>query len=146
MPRVDFYILAEQGNRERFTCDIANKIRQQELQLYIHTGSMEEAVMLDDLMWTYKDISFLPHCLVDADDSNNSTITIGWQGMTAKSNEVLINLSTTVPEFVASFERIVEIVATDDRSKQQARERYKHYRQAGFELHNHNMDSEHAPA
>ena len=146
MSRVDFYILAEQGNRERFTCDIATKIRQQELQLYIHTGSREEAVVLDDLMWTFKDISFLPHSLVDADDSNTSTITIGWQGMTAKSNEVLINLSTTVPEFVGNFERIVEIVAPDDPDKQQARARYLHYRQAGFELHNHNLASEHAPA
>lgn len=102
--------------------------------------------MLDDLMWTFKDISFLPHSLIDADDSNTSTITIGWQGMTTKSNEVLINLSTAVPEFVASFERIVEIVAPDDHSKQQARERYTHYRQAGFELHNHNLNSKHAPA
>jgi len=102
--------------------------------------------MLDDLMWTFKDISFLPHSLVDADDSNPGTINIGWQGMTAKSNEVLINLSATVPEFVGNFERIVEIVAPDEHSKQQARERYMHYRQAGFDLHNHKLGAEHAAA
>lgn len=102
--------------------------------------------MLDNLMWTFKDISFLPHCLIDADDSDSSTITIGWQGTTAKSNEVLINLSTTVPEFVDSFERIVEIVAPDNPNKQQARARYLHYREAGCELHNHNLGAAHAPA
>jgi DNA polymerase III subunit chi len=139
MPRVDFYILPEQGSRERFTCDIAAKIRQQNLQLYIHADSREEASMLDDLLWTHKDISFLPHSLLDADDADTNSITIGWQGMSSKNTEVLINLSTSIPDFVKDFDRIVEIVPPDDPYKQQARERFKQYRQAGFELENHDL-------
>ncbi len=139
MPRVDFYILSEQGSRERFTCDIATKIRQQELQLYIHADSREEASILDDFMWTHKDISFLPHSLLDADDAGTNSITIGWQGMSSKSTEVLINLSTSIPDFATDFDRIVEIVPPNDPYKQQARERYKQYRQAGFELENHDL-------
>jgi DNA polymerase-3 subunit chi len=139
MPRVDFYILPEQGVRERFTCDIASKIHRQQLELYIHTASKEEATALDDLLWTFKDISFLPHSLVGAD--NTDTITIGWEGMTASPRTVLINLSSEVPEFANDFERIVEIVPPEAAYKQQARQRYKQYREAGFELHNHEIDS-----
>ena len=90
--------------------------------------------MLDDLMWTYKDISFLPHGLID-DDADGNTITIGWEGEVSNSNEVLINLSSNVPEFVDNFKRIIEIVPADNADKQRARDRYRQYRQAGFELH-----------
>ncbi|MFT5131944.1 MAG: DNA polymerase-3 subunit chi [Gammaproteobacteria bacterium] len=143
MPRVDFYILPEAGVRERFTCDIATKIRQQELNLYIHADSREQAGVLDDLLWTYKDISFLPHRLNDTENSEFNTVTIGWEGVSTNSSTVLINLSVSVPEFVGDFERIVEIVASEDPYKQQARERYKQYKQAGFELHNHDLKSAH---
>ncbi len=95
--------------------------------------------MLDDLLWTHKDTSFLPHSLIDAEDSDASTITIGWEGMSARHNEVLINLGTSIPEFAGRFDRVVEIVAADDTHRQQARERYKQYRQASFELHKHDL-------
>ena len=144
MPRVDFYILSEQGNRERFTCDIATKIRKQNLHLYIHTSSREEASMLDDLLWTHNDISFLPHSLIDADDAETNTITIGWEGMNSKSNEVLINFSMKIPDFASDFDRVVEIVPADEPHRQLARERYKQYRQAGFELHNNDLRSANA--
>ncbi len=146
MPRVDFYILPDQGQRERFTCDIANKIRRQDLQIYIHTSSREEAGVLDDLLWTFKDISFLPHCLIDADDAGTNTITIGWEGTTANSNEVLINLSTEIPDFADNFNRIVEIVPPEDPHKQRARERYKQYQQGNIELHNNDLRTTRAPA
>jgi len=139
MARVDFYVLPESGSRERFTCDIATTIRKQGLQIYIHADSAEEATMLDDLLWTHKDVSFLPHSLLNAEDSDTNTITIGWDGMTAKHNDVLINLGTSVPDFAGSFDRIVEIVAADKIHRQQARERYRQYRQASFELIKHDL-------
>lgn len=142
MPRVDFYILPNQGTRERFTCDIASKIHRQKLDLYIHASSREEARLLDDFMWTYKDISFLPHGLINENTGSN-TITIGWEGEVSNNKEVLINLSSDVPEFVDNFERIIEIVPPDDADRQRARDRYRQYRQAGFELHNHDLNSVH---
>ncbi len=144
MPRVDFYILPEAGTRERFTCEIAGKIYRQQLGLHIHTCSREEARILDDFLWTYKDISFLPHCLID-DVDDTSSITIGWEGTAENSREVLINLSTHVPGFVTSFDRVVEIVPPDDPGKQQARDRYRQYQEAGYELHKHDLNSASAP-
>ncbi len=137
MPRVDFYILPEQGNRENFTCDITSKIHLQKLPVYIHTASRNEADRLDELLWTWKDTAFVPHSLVDADDG--STVTIGWEGMQAGSTNVMINLSTGIPDFAGSFQRVVEVVPPNDPDRQQARERYRQYRQAGFELQDHKL-------
>lgn len=144
MPRADFYLLPEHDSAERFTCKLADKIRRQSLHIHIHTGSREAAQAMDELLWTFKDISFLPHTLVDERDAADNPITIGWCGTTPLTNEVLINLSPEVPEFTQNFARIIEIVPAQDTMRSQARERYRQYREQGFELHSHDLESSHA--
>lgn len=140
MPRVDFYLLPEQGDRDKFACELASKIRGQDLELHIHTAAEEQAQSLDTLLWTFKDTSFLPHTLLD-EDNNDSQLTIGWGKDIGTNKTVLINLGSSIPQFVDDFERIVEIVPAQESSRQQARRHYRHYRDAGFELHNHDMSS-----
>ena len=141
MPRVDFYVLPDAGDPEQFTCELAGKIHRQQLELYILASSREHAGKLDNMLWTYKDISFLPHSLIDADDVEQQSITIGWDDIPSKSKAVLINLSSGIPEMANDFDRIVEIVAPVEAEKQQARDRYKQYRHSGYELHNHVLNS-----
>ena len=140
MPQVDFYILPEQATVERFTCEIADQIHGQGLDVYVLAGSRNAALALDDLMWTWKDTSFLPHRLVDSDD-DDCRITIGWEGAGNRAGQVLINLVTTVPQDAGNFERVVEFVPPGATEKQLARQRYRHYREAGFELRNHDLNS-----
>ena len=144
MTQVDFYILPDHDLPEKFVCDLAEKVRKKGLQIYIHTESRQAAERLNDLLWTHKDISFLPHALIDADDFNGTPIAIGWVGAKPSTNEVLINLSPNVPEFANSFARIVEIVAGQEPIRNQARERYRHYRDHDFDLHSHTLESNNA--
>ena len=39
-----------------------------------------------------------------------------------------------IPEFIASFNQVIEFVPVDETEKIQARERYKQYRQQGWQL------------
>ncbi len=144
MTQVDFYILPDHKLPERFACDLAEKARKQGLQIYIHTESKQAADRLNDLLWTHKDISFLPHDLIDVNDLDGTPITIGWVGSEPGTDEVLINLSSHVPEFAKSFTRIIEIVAGQEPIRNQARERYRHYRDQNFDLHSHNLESNNA--
>lgn len=140
MPRTDFYILAESSSPSRFACSIANKAWQQGNSVHIAALTREEAAKMDDLLWTFHDISFLPHALIDDAQAEQTSITIGWPGATCPDREVLINLTGEIPDFSKEFDRIVEIVAPEE--KQGARERYKRYRDMGFELHSHDMNAE----
>ena len=140
MTRVDFYILHNQNPPENFACALSNKIIRQGLNIHIHTESRESAVSLDDYLWTFNDISFLPHQLADSTDGIESPIIIGWNGIEPSGSNVLINLNTTIPDFAGSFNRIIEIVAANEPQREQARERYREYRQRGYELHNHDME------
>ena len=54
-------------------------------------------------------------------------------------NQVLINLDAAVPMFFSRFERVVEIVNQDETLRQQARDRFKFYRDRGYDLQTHNL-------
>lgn len=146
MPRVDFYILQAQDPPEKFACSISGKIFRQGLNIHIHTDSREAAVALDDYMWTYRDISFLPHQLADNGSQPDIPISIGWNGSVPIDGGVLINLGIKIPEFAADFARIIEIVAAYDPLRSQARDRYRQYRELGYEMHNHDIDTKYANA
>jgi len=143
MPRVDFYVLPENSSTERFACTIANKAWQQGHTVYVETATREDAGVIDDLLWTFNDISFLPHVVLDTAGTPVERVVIGWHNGPPANYDVLINLTMDIPAAAERFARIVEIVAGDNRQKDQARKRYKSYRERGYELHNHTLDSDH---
>ena len=142
MPRADFYIVPEPAVPYRFVCQLAEKARNEGYDIYIHTASREAAATLDDLLWTFRDVSFLPHATIDAADAvADSPITIGWEGEEPQQRQVLINLSGAAPEHADAYERIIEVVPSDPADRDRARQRYKDYRARGLELHSHNIGS-----
>lgn len=146
MARADFYILSQGTDPARFACGLANKAWQQGHTLHILASSREAATGLDELLWTFHDISFLPHALVGNRDSDRVPITIGWPEAAQRGGDVLINLSSQWPAQAAAFNRVAEIVGADSAARQQARERYRQYREKGFDLHSHNMSDGQADA
>ena len=144
MPRADFYIVAEPAVPYRFVCQLAEKVRKEGYNIYIHTASREQAATIDDLLWTFRDISFLPHAAIDSTDAaEDSPIIIGWEGEDPQRRQVLMNVSGAAPERTDAYERIIEVVPSDPASRHQARLRYKDYRARGLEMHSHNIESVH---
>ena len=140
MARADFYIVDEQATPHRFVCQLVEKVRQEGYDVYIHAASRDEAATLDGLLWTFRDISFLPHAAVDSADAvEDCPVIIGWEGETPPARRVLINLSYAAPAHTEGYERIVEVVPSDPDARRQARVRYKDYRDKGLELHSHNI-------
>lgn len=146
MARADFYILSEGADPNRFACSLANKAWQQGHNLHILAADRDAAQGLDELLWTFQDISFLPHALVGNDEAGQVPVTIGWPEQSPAEGDVLINLAPQLPEQATGFRRVAEIVAADDDRRREARERYRRYREAGFELHSHDLSSERSSA
>ena len=144
MNRVDFYILQDQNPPEHFACAISNKLVRQGLPVHLLAENREAAVNLDDYLWTYRDISFLPHKLVDDRNPPDTPVTIGWHGSAHPYDGVLINLGMNIPDIAGAFARIIEIVAAYDPPRAQARDRYRQYRDRGYELHNHDIEPKNA--
>ncbi len=142
MPRVDFYVLPENSRQERFACLMTHKVWSKNIPIFINTASQEMAESFDNLLWTYHDISFIPHEILNFNDTPGSPVTIGWQGNSPEQNDVLLNLAPDIPTNVDRFARIIEIVAGDGSMRQQARNKYREYRERGYDLHNHSIESD----
>lgn len=141
MARADFYILNGNTAPSRFSCTVAGKAFNQGHSVYIVVTDRDEATRLDDLLWTYQDISFLPHACVDV-AAPGTPIIIGWPGAQAPQTDVLINLADPVPDTITGFNRIIEIVADETSKREHGRERYKFYRERGYEMFKHDISLE----
>lgn len=139
MTRVDFYSLPERGNSGKTACLLTEKARQLGHTIHVRAASRAEALQLDDLLWTFRDISFIPHRLADAAGDATAPVTIEWEGAESDAGDVLVNLTAAMPAEAGRFNRIIELIPADAAGRQAARERYRLYREQGLELYHHEM-------
>ena len=143
MTRIDFYII-EEGSEEAtdiFICRLTEKIWSQNNAVYIHVADEQHATRYDELLWTFSEDSFVPHQLA-AEENNEKMVLIGHQTtaeIPTRQHDVLINLNHETPSFFSQFERVAEIITTDEISRNKGRERYQFYRDRGYALETHKM-------
>ncbi|MEJ2129351.1 MAG: DNA polymerase III subunit chi [Woeseiaceae bacterium] len=142
MARVDFYILDQAGqhSRQTFACRLAEKAYRLNNTVHIHTGNRGDADRLDELLWTFRDGSFVPHERLSAAAQNiESPITIGCENEPVEPRDLLINLCDEIPACAEGFPRVAELVTSDDDCKQLSRRRFAAYRDKGHTLETHNV-------
>ena len=145
MSQADFYILKEAEEEQRLflACRLTEKAMAQGLKIYIHTASEQVAQDLDDLLWSFKPESFIPHTIVGLDEEMEADdevpVLIGYQGNESTRGQLLINLCDVLPDGHGDFERIVEIVPNREEAKTISREHWNAYKALGFELNHHQL-------
>lgn len=143
MPRIDFYILAEGDAKTRFqlACRLIEKAYRNQHRIYIHTDNQTDAHYIDELLWTYRDDSFLPHNLYGEGPDPTPPIQIGFNVTPEKQRDILINLSQQIPVFFEQFNRVLEIVPNDADMQNRSRENYRHYRARGYDITTHKLQT-----
>ena len=133
MTEVDFYILRETEPRERprFACRLAERAFREGHRIYIHVTNEAGARELDELLWSYKPQSFLPHGVLGGEPA---PIGIGWGDDPADHQDVMINLDLAVPDFVGRFQRVLEIVVQDPSVRDPLRASWQHYKHYGYPI------------
>lgn len=145
MTRIDFYILNDSlDNADAImACRLAEKAYSLKHHVYIHTRSPEETEKMDNLLWTFKEGSFLPHQQYTSANISSSPVLIchdlELDTAMETQHQVLINLTEQIPMFFSRFERVTEIVPANEQGRNQARERYKFYQERGYEIKTHNL-------
>jgi DNA polymerase III subunit chi len=145
--QVDFYILS--GASDDALLKLASRIAEKAVahgqQVHLNAASQSQAAMLDEVLWTFSQSSFLPHRVVAATPTDSmpaEPVLIG-AGIEITSGpwNTLINLAHPVPEFFSRYERVAEVVDGDSERLTRGRERYRYYRDRGYELRTHNLNS-----
>lgn len=139
MTQVDFYLLKQINLSAcyRFSCRFAEQAYQADQALYYLVDTIEQAQQLNDLLWTWRDISFIPHCL-DGSEAVEK-IRIGTCAPLSLEKYFLVNLTPQVLDFFTDFVVVVEIVPDESHAKRCAREKYKIYQQKKIEITIHRL-------
>ncbi|MEJ1959239.1 MAG: DNA polymerase III subunit chi [Nitrosomonadales bacterium] len=89
---------------------------------------------LDKLLWHYPATAFIPHCRSHEPAANEMPVVVGHGVETFPHSELLISLHTACQPFFSRFERAIEIVGQNEEDARLGRERYKFYKDRGYEL------------
>ena len=124
-------------------CRLAAKAFSRNMLTHIHTPGGNEAAQVDTLLWTFRDGSFVPHCVADDpiahDPAAGMSVVIGHGHEPAERCELLINLAPDVPRFFSRVARVAEIIDADPERRAAGRDRFKFYRDRGYPVDTHNL-------
>ncbi|QWE17092.1 DNA polymerase III subunit chi [Polynucleobacter sp. AP-Nino-20-G2] len=148
MARIDFH--SNVSDKLEYACRLTRKIWSATLvgepvRNIVMVGEKAVLKKLDELLWTFSAVDFLPHCFIEDEGAADTPILLtddfSSPALTQLPHaDVMIHLGMRMPKdvaaLVARFPRIVEVVTVNDAERLAGRERYKAYRDLGHELHN----------
>jgi DNA polymerase-3 subunit chi len=109
--------------------------------MMILTPDGEATERVDKLLWTSPAIGFLPHCRAHHTLAPVTPIILDHVAEPVVHEQVLVNLCETCPPAFSRFERLIEIVSVDEADREQARARFRFYRERGYEIRTHDLGS-----
>jgi len=130
--RIDFYRYAE--DKLRFACRLAAKAYEKPARLVVYSPDRAVLAEFDKLLWTYQALKFVPHCMASSASAAETPVILAAEGDELPHHEVLLNLGDAEPPLFASFERLLEIVTTEEQDKERARGRYALYKKRGYDI------------
>jgi len=138
VPEVAFHFNAP--DKLQYTCRLLRKAVGSGATVTV-LGSAALINALDQLLWSFSNVDFLPHCegSAPANVAKRTPIVLLSSLDTVDKGDLLVNLGTTVPQEMDRFVRIVEIVGSEPDDKQHARQRWKHYLDLGIGLIRHDL-------
>ncbi len=140
--RVDFYLLTSDQPDARWlvACRLLEKAYIKGHRVYVHCNDQKDAEWLDELLWTFRDDSFIPHNLQGEGPEPPPPVQLGFNKEPRGFNDILLNLASEIPPFYNKFKRVMELVLNVESEKELSRAHYKEYRARGCELQTHNID------
>lgn len=140
MTRIDFYF--EAPDKLLTAAKIAQKAFAQDCRLVVYAPVPSIADAFDRLLWTHPPTGFLPHVRADSPLAGETPVVICARMEDLPHHDVLINLAEAPPPEYARFARLIEIVGRDEDDKAPARERFRQYRAAGYEIARHDLSGQ----
>ncbi|MCF7353880.1 DNA polymerase III subunit chi [Vibrio sp. CK2-1] len=136
-----FYIIEPNSLQDTTTGHIdyavylASYFASQGAKVYVNAQDKSQAEAIDEAFWQKEPEQFQSHNLSGEGPQYGTPIEIGFSQVKPHRNrQLVINMANDNTIFAQTFRQVVDFVPCEEKPKQQARERYKIYRQAGFEM------------
>ncbi len=156
--QISFYVLGERYMKQNataastvsavdaeavlnFVCRLTQTVlNKSEYSLVIVDDKMDRLQALDEQLWSFDATSFIPHTLICDEQVTAAKLTAPvtlLSSLPPNFDGVVLNLAPTaltLSQNATLPDRILEIITPDEVSKQQGRDKYRTYRDLGFEL------------
>lgn len=131
MTRIDFH--SGVPDKLHYACRLIRKARSQDKRMVVLAADARQLAALDELLWTFSEQDFLPHVAAgDPLAPQTPVILAARDEDEVPHHEVLINLTDATPAHFARFERMIEVISTDEADVLAGRARYSYYKQRGY--------------
>ena len=122
-----------------FLVKLSEKTLKMRRKACIATRDAAHSKAVSKYLWTYDPTKFIPHS-VDPEDLNNQRTSLELRYDDTSSHlDILINLTGKQPSQFSSFHRLVEIITKHKDSIDLGRQRFKWYRDRGYDIKVHKM-------
>lgn len=135
MTVIDFYTRVAEPLK--FVTKIVAKAYREHGSVRVLTPDADTTAALDRLLWLDPPLAFLPHCRMGSPIAGETPIWIDETLEHAGPAAVLVNLHHEPPPFFSRFERLAEVVGSEEPQLLAGRARFRFYRERGYELRQH---------
>lgn len=137
MTQIDFY--THVSNKLQTACLVCKKALSRDLRVMILTPDEETTEHMDRILWTHPATGFIPHVRARHRLAASTPVIVDHDLAGVDCDELLLNLRLDTPEVFSRFQRLVEIVSTEERDVAAGRERFRLYRDRGYEMRVHDI-------
>ena len=127
-----FYNLQDNTQVDKSICQIANFYYKKKLKILIIGEDKLQIDILNDLLWTFEQISFIPHSFESEYESTPIVLCMidNLQSILDKYKfDVLFNLSRNKINLDTVARYFIEIVTSVEKQKLNARDKYAYYKE-----------------
>lgn len=137
MTEILFYTHVE--DKLQTACQLSAKALTRRMRVLILTADAALTDKVSKLLWSAPSIGFYPHCRASDKLASVTPIIVDHVAEPLPHDQVLINLLPETPPVFSRFQRLIEIVSQDEEDRAAARERYRFYRDRGYEITTHQL-------
>ena len=139
MTRIDFYHRV--GDKHELVRRLCAKALGARARMLLWPADAEACQRLSRYLWSVPATGFLPHVPASDRLAASTPIILDCAPEQFPHDDVLVNLRAEIPPFFSRFRRLIEVVSAAEDDVREARERYRYYRDRGYELATHDMSA-----
>lgn len=136
------YFYSGSNDKLHTACRLCSKAVKQNMKVMVYTPDAAVLEQFNELLWAFSPTSFIPHCGIQDDPQliNVTPVILSDQIPPDIHYDALLNLHQQHPPLLNHFNRVIEIAGISHEDKLAARERYRFYKDTGYEIQHFNLD------
>lgn len=138
MTSIDFYFQVD--DKHDLVRKLCAKAMATRARLVVWATDSAACKEVSRVLWSVPSTGFVPHVSAADPLAAVTPVIVDCGAGPFPHDEILVNLRAEVPPFFSRFQRLLEIVsAHDEQERSEARARFRHYKDRGYELRTHDM-------